>query len=143
MAKREDNRALFFGGVALAALYVLGRVFGTEQPVPYPMPEGQTPTLNASQLRLLVDRIFGAIYGDGSFWSGATAEDEAAVVDALTVPRNDADVVALINAWGIRGGRWSTAGDLTLPATVREYLSPSDIADINAGFAQRGITFTF
>jgi hypothetical protein len=146
---KRSNGAWIAGGIALGALLLANKLFGADTVEPYPMPvdpgtgQPMRPTLTDSQVRLLVDRIFGAIYGDGSFWSGSTAEDEQAVVDALAVPQNDADVVALINAWGVRSGRWSTAGDLTLPATVREYLGASDIATINAGFRARGISYTF
>lgn len=142
----EPLDVLKWGGVALG-LYGLADALGIieETRDPYsslpPPVDTVPPTITLPHARLIADRVFSAIYGDGSFWTGRTTEDERAVIDALTAEiRNDGDVYLVVDAYGLREGSWSLAGLLDLPATVREYLDPEDVAEINDKWTAKGIT---
>lgn len=103
----------------------------------------EPPTLTVEVAQSLAATIYAALYGDGTLWSGNATEDEAAVIAALDLLQNDADVLLLIQEYGTRTGGFALTGPLTLPAAVQEYLSPRNIAEINANFARKGIQIRF
>jgi len=62
--------------------------------------------------------------------------------------KNDADVLKLIQAFGVRtipSGKWNPLPDFTgnLPQVMRDELSASDIASINSLLSKKGITYKF
>lgn len=130
-------------------LYQVGKRLGwwgstAQDETPYTPESGSPPaTLNDAAARAIADRIYSAIYGDGTWWSGNAFEDEAAVIRALDEPQNDNDVIKVINAYGVRTGGFAQTGPLHLVGVVQEYLSASDIATINSNFSRKGITMRF
>lgn len=100
------------------------------------------PTMTRENARIQADRIYAAIYGDGSVWSGRVTEDEEAVIAAMLVPRNTADVLLIVDEYGERGA-WYWSGVMNLPATLRTYLSDADIHGINMDYAARQIAIRF
>lgn len=99
------------------------------------------PTITRQAARLLADGIYSALYGSGGWATGSVDEDEGAVIALLAQTNNDADVLLVIDEYGIRGWLWT--GEYNLPGAIARYLSASDIQEINAGFAQRGINLRF
>lgn len=134
----------------VAALAIgAGLVLFTRRTEPY-LPGGldvsdvdEPPTLTRQGARLLADTIFAAIYGSGDFWTGSTGEREDVVIGALWQCRNDADVLLVIDAYGIRGGSWSLSGQMNLPATLVEYLDRAERETLNQGLSDRGINLRF
>jgi hypothetical protein len=102
-------------------------------------PELPPPTMSYNAARILADEIYFALYGDGSFWTGAPFENEEAVIAAMIVPRNENDVLQLIDAYGIRSGVFATTGPLNLIAALEQYLEPADRARINQVYISNGI----
>lgn len=146
MATASKIDAKGVGQVALgaAALYAAWRLFGPEpQPDPYFTEDMEPPTFTRQQARLAAEGIFAAIYGDGGFWTGNTAENEAAVIAILKTCRNTSDVFLVIDAYGIRGGSWSWSGEMNLPAAITQYLSASDRQEVNDYYAAHGIEIAF
>ncbi len=154
MDKRDfsfaDLLPLLYVGAGLYALNKFDSWFGNDgdgegqaDPATEPYVTESPRTMSDAQVRVLVDRIFGAIYGDGSFWAGRTGENEGDVFAAMLVPRTEGDVVALINEYGVRGGLWSLSGPMNLPATLRTYLSAAMLNRLNADYVSRGINFRF
>jgi len=101
------------------------------------------PTLTNQAAQVIADSIFAAIYGDGTLWSGNTGEDEDAVIANLAQAMNDSDVLLISDKYGVRSGTWSLSGDLDLIGAVRQFLSPDDIAAINADWTTKGIQIQF
>lgn len=99
------------------------------------------PTMTRQDAQVIADVIYTAFYGDGFFWSGNTTEDEAAVVAAMSLAGNDADVALIIDAYGVRGGRWSFHGDMNLVQAIVTFLSASDRAVLNDYYRSNGIGF--
>lgn len=136
--------------VALGVKYVISSLFGAnghdrggdEQPggdvEAAPTPPGEVATITAVQAGVMADAIEQAIWGSGLFSS--PTEDEDAVIDVITSCANTSDVKLLMNAYGKRG---TITNKMNLAATVREYLSPSDIAAINADFSAKNIAIRF
>ncbi len=153
MAKRDfdfrDLLPLVYIGAGLVVLnkvdswFTDGNGDGQTDPGEVPYETTSPVTMTDAQLRVLVDRIYGAIYGDGSFWSGRTGENESDVFAAMLVPRTEGDVVRLINTWGVRGGSWALVGPMNLPATLRHYLSADMLNRLNADYVSRGINIRF
>lgn len=147
----EPAQLGIFAVIAIAA-YGVAKAFGVvggEDDAPY-LPEGidapnvsVPPTITAQHAQTLADRIYAAIYGDGTLWTGSTTENEDAVIAALAEAGNDADVLLIADKYGRRGGTWSTSGNLNLWGVVREYLSTSDIASINEYYRANGINIRF
>lgn len=100
------------------------------------------PTLTTQGARWIADAIYSAIYGDGSFWSGRITENEDVVIQGLTVAKNDADVLAIADAYG-RRGKWWLIGVQDLSATVSEYLSSDDVEAVNSNYRRKGINIQF
>jgi len=87
---------------------------------------------------LLAERIYAAAFRPDF------GEDEEAIIRALAEMKNDADVVALFNAYGSRSGPYLVSpGPFNLVQTVRAYLSPSQLAAVNVFFHRHGITAQF
>jgi len=152
MAKHDidlrDLLPLVYIGTGLVVLNKVDSWFsgdgeGQTDPTEEPYVTESPVTMTDAQIRVLVDRIYGAIYGDGSFWSGRTGENEADVFAAMLVPRTEGDVVRLINTWGVRGGSWAVVGPMNLPATLRYYLSADMLNRLNADYVSRGINIRF
>jgi hypothetical protein len=139
--------AMLAGGAVLLG-NVLDRIFpretqpgGDVTPGPGPTnPDGtpQRANLTQAQANSVADGIEAALYGTGVVMS--PTEDEAAVVDLMTVPLNDADVRLIMNAYGKRG---TILAKYTLAAALASYLSASDRAEINQDYESKGIVIRF
>lgn len=105
------------------------------------------PTITAEEARVIADIVAAGIYAGTGFWTGwpfgSLDEDEAVVVAAMITEtiRNDADVLLVIDQYGIHG-EFATP-DLTLPQAIRHYLSPSEVEVINDAYRDRGINIRF
>jgi len=145
MANKPSTAAVAAGvaGIGLLAyLFLRGRNAGPYLPGDIDVPViTEPPTMTRQAARIIADAIYSALYGSGGFGTGSIDEDEAAVIALLAQPRNDADVLLVIDEYGVRGWLWT--GDFNLPGAIARYLSPSDISEINDGFARRGINLRF
>lgn len=104
-----------------------------------PAPEDTAgATMTATQATTLADGLEVAFWGTGLF--AAWTEDEAAVVEIMTICQNTADVRLLMNAYGQRG---SMLDKMNLTQSIREFLSTSDIMAINADYRTKAITINF
>jgi hypothetical protein len=101
------------------------------------------PTWTLEQAQTAALNIYGAVYGSGEFWTGQTFEDEQAILDILLTVNTDGDAALLTQVYGRRSGAWSWSGPLTLPATLREYVSASDLQAVNEDYSQRGILWNW
>ncbi len=125
--------------VALNVLHRLGNIFdglgrpGASDRLP-PLPGASYPP---ERYAAIAERIYSAA------WNSAWSEDEDAILKALAEMRNDADVVALFNAYGKRSGPLLIDGAYNLVGTVRKFLSASELAAVNAFFHSRGISAQF
>lgn len=139
--------AILAGGAVVLG-NVMSRIFppvalpgGEVTPGPGPMnPDGtpQRANLTQAQANAIADGIESALYGTGVVMS--PTEDEAAVVDLMTVALNDADVRLIMNAYGKRG---TILAKYTLASAIASYLSASDRAEINQDYEAKGIAIRF
>ena len=120
---------------------------GLQPPTQLPAPVAQQvqhitvpPTLTQEQAGVIVDQIYDALYGSGTFWTGILWEDEDQVIEAMERAQNDADVVLIAQLYGIRGSYASFRGDMGLYGAIETYLSDADRAKINAYYEAHGIT---
>jgi hypothetical protein len=155
MNKRDQDTVRNVALVTFAAVVVskvldgVDSFFGGDDPDPllppgmYPPDITEPPTLSAQQVAWIAQGIYAAVYGDGSFWNGSGTENEDVVVELLQLAMNDADVLAISDAYGSRSGWFSLSGSLTLFGVVAEYLSPGDIEAINNNYASKGIAISF
>ncbi len=137
--------AVAIGGALLLYNWVKGE---TVEPYIDDAPEVTVdPTITREQARIIAEQVSMAIYGSSTFWQswlfGSMIEDEGAVMEALTneAIRNDADVLLVADAYGVRSAMWTP--DYTLPQALKAYLEPSDIATINQAYADRNINLRF
>lgn len=144
-----NSNALKIGAAILGAL-VVHRLIAGPSVDPYiddPPHVDVDPTITAEQAQLIAETVAAAIYAGSTFWSGwpfgSLFEDEALVIAAMTneMIRNDADVLLVVDQYGIRG-QFATP-DLTLPQAIRRYLEPSDVEQINDAYQARGINLRF
>lgn len=152
MKQQNVSQWAIGGGVLLVAFAVAKKfgLFDTDRreeprlpPENEPPPVTIAPTITKQAARHLADTIFAAIYGSGDFTTGSTGEDEEAVIAALVQAQNDADVLAIMDAYGVRSGTWSWSGDLDLTGAVNTFLSRSDIEAINMNYRDKGIQILF
>jgi hypothetical protein len=101
------------------------------------------PTWTMEQAQTAALAIYGAVYGSGQFWTGQTFENEQAIIDTLLSVNTDGDAALLVEVYGRRSGSWSLSGALTLPATLREYVSASDLQAVNEDYSERGILWNW
>lgn len=105
------------------------------------------PTITLEQARVIAEQVRAALYASSTFWTGPVfgdlTEDEAAVIAAMTneVIQNDADVLLVVDAYGIYGELMTP--DYTLPQAINAYLTSSDVQEINSAYADRGISIRF
>lgn len=152
MKQQNVSQWAIGGGVLLVAMAVANK-FGLFErdrredprlgPGNTPKDVDQEPTLTKQAARHLADTIFAAIYGSGDLTTGSTGEDEEAVIAALVQAQNDADVLAIMDAYGVRSGTWSWSGDLDLTGAVTTFLSRSDVEAINSNYRDKGIQILF
>ncbi|MCX7901194.1 MAG: hypothetical protein N2483_02670 [Burkholderiaceae bacterium] len=103
-----------------------------------PLPPGQQPTLTASQAAWIAEQVYAGAWEGWVFW-----DNERVVIDALSQCANDADVVAVFNAYGVRQGPMPLDWRGNLVRTVLAVLSDSERQSLNATFAQKGIQSRF
>lgn len=149
MDKGNALKVAQWGAVGLG-LYALGSWLGVFRRDPDPLvppdvdvPDLDAPTWTRQQARTVADAIYAALYGSGGFWTGSTTEDERAVVDLLKQVNTNGDAALLVDEYGVRGSSWSLTGDLNLPAALTAYLSPSDLAEVNADYREREIAWAW
>lgn len=116
---------------------------GPRLPSDTPVPTVDAPTMTREAARVLANRVYAGIYGDGGFWSTPVVEDEEAVIAAMLPPRTDGDVLLVIEEYGLRDGPWWAPTDYTLEGVIRAYLEPAEVARINNDYAARGINIRF
>lgn len=97
-------------------------------------------TISDSQAEAYASSIFSALNGYGT--------DEDAIVSVFDKVKNEADVLAISNAFGVRevsSGSWNPEpnykGDLS--GALREDLSDYWVNKLNEVLADKGITFRF
>jgi len=116
---------------------------GPRLPDGTPVPELDDPTMTREAAKVLANRVYAAIYGDGGFFSTPVEEDEEAVIAALLPPRTDGDVMLVAEEYGTRSGPFWAPTSWTLEGVLRAYLTPVEIARINNDYAARGINIRF
>lgn len=103
---------------------------------------GNSLSYPTTQYQQWADAIFQA----GSAW-GTWASDSASVLNIMTQINNDADFLALVQAWGTRSiynGLFAiTTTPVTLDAFVTTAFSASAIASFNQQLGWNGVTLTF
>lgn len=128
----------YVGLKAVGLLEGAGADSGDTTDAPPPLNEdgtAQVPTLSAMQLLAMATAIEWAVHG--------VSEDEDEVIRQLTKCMNDADVYALAQAYGVRRPSALPSSPLDLASTVTQYLSASDIAEVNDDYSYKGINFRF
>lgn len=101
---------------------------------------GVKRTLTASTYTSEANKIFTAMDGWGT--------DNTAVASAIFKMKNDADILALIDAFGVRtisSGRGNPEPDFTgtLPSAITHEMKRELITEINKVLAKRGIKYRF
>ncbi len=99
-----------------------------------------SPTLTPSQVNIIANDLFAAMNGYGSSVDAVNAN--------IAKLKNNADVLSVISAYGIRelssgAGNPSPNFKGTLPASLSDELSKGEIAAINKVLAKKGITYRF
>lgn len=107
------------------------------------IPTIDPPTMTREAARILANRVYAAIYGDGGMWTTPVEEDGEAVIAAMLPPRTDGDVLLIAEEYGLRDGPWWAPTDYTLEGVIRAYLEPTEVARINNDYAARGINIRF
>lgn len=103
--------------------------------------QGISPTLSQTALESLANQIHNAIR------YSAVADDKGRAEALLkTRPKNQADVLALIRAYGDRQLHmfgFPDGGKKDLPTAIGEELSRTQLSRINQVYQSKGITFRF
>ncbi len=99
---------------------------------------GVQPTYPESQYQAWADAAYACYNGWG------TCETDTIFVNL----KNDADMYALIKAFGIRtisSGKWNPTPDFrgNFPAVVRDELNDWQVQEVNKVLAKNGLTFKF
>lgn len=94
-------------------------------------------TLTDNQLVLMCEALEAALLGG---WIG---EDEDAIGAVMDMLNTDADVIALVEQFGIRCEGVVVQRCGSLPQWFVIYLSDAERADINATLESKGITYRF
>lgn len=110
---------------------------------PETVPDLTAPTWTMQQAQTAALRIYGAIYGGGGFWTGQTGENEGAIVATLLDVQTDGDAALLTQVYGRRSGMWAWSGELTLPAALREFVSPAELQTVNDIYRSRNIVWSW
>lgn len=129
------------GGIGLAILDGISKadsfLFGEGEPgadqAKPSAPTGQKQTLTDLQVKSIAD-ILDMDMNHNAF----TDQDE--VVRQLIKPNNDADVQAIIKAYGTRRG-YFFSGPWTLPARVTDQIDADLIANVNASYSDARINY--
>lgn len=141
MVKGSDQTNVLEWAMVGAVLYVGLQVVDAITPDPStdtgPSDAGnpyadQKPTLNPLEVLSICTRVEWALKG--------AVENEIAAASELIRCNNDADVFAVIHAFGKRRLR-PLGTPMDLPAAVTEYLSLDDRAWINDAYRQKGISY--
>jgi len=156
MNSQQTNNALNIakaGGVVIVALAVKNAIenaFGSNDRddfVDTPSLD-QAPTIHKQQAIVIAEEVAAAIYDSSTlladpWFTGSWVEDEGRIVAAMTSDaiRNDADVLAVADAYGTRGRLLTPS--LTLFQAIRYYVEPSDVQTILAAYRRRGIHLSF
>lgn len=100
------------------------------------IPKGQQPTYPSSQhYKDFADKLDAAMRGTGT--------DFQAIREVFEAMDNDADIVNLKRAFGIRKGWGWFADDQNLTQWIQDDLSPAERKTINNILETKGITFKF
>lgn len=149
MSNAKQFEVLKWGAVGVG-LFALAKAFGVvTPPPPPPLVDDETveplpaPTWTRERARVAADAIYAAIYGSGGFWTGASVEDEGAVIAILLEVGNAADCALLVDEYGVRGSSWSLSGDLNLPGALTTYLSTGDLSEVNRVYRERNIEWAW
>jgi hypothetical protein len=102
--------------------------------------KGIKPTLGASKLSALANQLQEAFDGYGT--------DMEIVENAFSSIKNNADLIALMDTYGIRtysSGRLSSEPDFkgTLSGAIANELDASNIKDVNKILSKNGVTILF
>ena len=141
MAKPEARELvpwLLLGAAVYVGMKMLDSAIHSGNEQNYPAPPGQAPTLSDSILSNLAARIYAGT------WSGwIFAEDEGAIIRALDQLANDADFARLATIYGTRRGPFVLDPSLNLVQSVQSALNDSEIEQVNATFAGKGMQSRF
>lgn len=144
------KNVVVLAGVGLVAYLVLkgGKPPGAQLPVLADKmlqelaAKGVYPTITAAQSESFSGALRTAFNDCGT--------DENAVFAVMTRMLNDADIWALIKQYGVRAYKgcfneadWFSEHEWNLSEAMASEMSGSDIAEINAGFAGKGMNFRF
>lgn len=102
--------------------------------------KGIKPTMQAVQYSSAADKIHTAMDGYGT--------DESTIYDAFAKMVNDADILSLMNAYGIRtvsSGKLNSEPDFkgTLAGAISNELDAAERKVLNDKLAKKGIKYTF
>lgn len=129
-----------------AALLLAGRVaqravnwlLGAGAKDRLPMPPGQRPTLDAARIAWIAEQVYAGAWEGWIFW-----DNEAVVLEAIASVGNDADLVAVFNAYGIRQGPMPLDWRGNLVQTVNSVLSDAQRAALNRRLRAKGLQSQF
>lgn len=127
--KRADlsTIALLVGGGLIA--------YNIAKDKPAPGTEGQRPTYSSQNFRDFADQLWQL------FFAGAF-EDEAEITRTIARMNNDADVHALIDAYGSRF-QPAYLRSFTLPQAVDRFFDPIEKAALNVELIKKYIVYRF
>ena len=92
--------------------------------------KGQTKTFTSSQYSQFANKLEQAMIDPGT--------DESSIFTVFNAMKNDLDILALEQAFGIRSGRWQWT-EYDLGTWLRDELGSSDMQRLNALLSQKGI----
>lgn len=87
---------------------------------------GKKPTLAPTQITGIANTLFNAMDGPGT--------DEDAIIHEFAKINNDADMLSIIKAYGVRDG-------LTLQTDLKDELNSEHITALNGMLARKGIKY--
>lgn len=102
--------------------------------------KGVKPTITQTQAETFSSKLVKAFDDFGT--------DEQAVYDVMSAMKNQADILYLIQVYGVRKFKgtfssWFDFEELNLPAAISYEMDSSEIAKVNSILSKKGITFKF